>query len=66
MKDFKIVKKVVSVSKEEYIEHNEKLLLRMRSSLRSLKIETTKNINKKIKVIEELQKEIDELKYLGS
>jgi hypothetical protein len=63
MKEFKIVKKVVSVSKDEYIEYNEALLLRMRSSLRTFKIETTKNINKKVKEILKLQNEIDQLKY---
>ncbi len=53
--------KVVSVSKKEYIEHLKERLKRVKKGLIYYKVETTKEINRRMKRIAEIEKELNEL-----
>lgn len=60
--EYRIVKQVVTVSKEEYIEHWEEGLKEMKANLKKFRIKTTKEINERIKFITKIEEELMELK----
>lgn len=60
---YEICKKVVvEVSKEEYIRDRENTLKKLKQSLTTFKIQTTKMINKKQNRIDEIQRELSRIK----
>ena len=60
---YKIVeKRVIEVSKEEYIKNRTEALKRMKAALTQFKIKTTKEINSRTAYINDLEKELRGLK----